>query len=69
MFHQTGQKEDMNVGFEENQIIVVPHGVNMEDFNLLSKEEIQNVKKYEIKNENIVLSNIGAMSKIKVLRF
>ena len=56
----------MNVGFEENQIIVVPHGVNMEDFNLLSKEEIQNVKKkYEIKDENIVLSNIGAMSENK----
>jgi glycosyltransferase involved in cell wall biosynthesis len=34
--------------------------------NLLSKEEIQNVKKkYEIKDENIVLSNIGAMSENK----
>ena len=60
------KKGFMNVGFEENQIIVVPHGVNMEDFNLLSKEEIQNVKKkYEIKDENIVLSNIGAMSENK----
>ena len=60
------KKGFMNVGFEENQIIVVPHGVNKEDFNLLSKEEIQNVKKkYEIKDENIVLSNIGAMSENK----
>ena len=60
------KKGFMNLGFEENQIIVVPHGVNMEDFNLLSKEEIQNVKKkYEIKDENIVLSNIGAMSENK----
>ena len=60
------KKGFMNVGFEENQIIVVPHGVNMEDFNLLSKEEIENVKKkYEIKDENIVLSNIGAMSENK----
>ena len=60
------KKGFMNVGFEENQIIVVPHGVNMEDFNLLSKEEIQNVKKkYEIKNESIVLTNIGAMSENK----
>ena len=60
------KKGFMNVGFEENQIVVVPHGVNMEDFNLVSKEEIQNVKKkYEIKDENIVLSNIGAMSENK----
>lgn len=60
------KKGFMNIGFEENQIIVVPHGVNMEDFNLLSKEEIQNVKKkYKIKDENIVLSNIGAMSENK----
>ena len=60
------KKGFMNVGFEENQIIVIPHGVNMEDFNLVSKEEIQNVKKkYEIKDENIVLSNIGAMSENK----
>ena len=60
------KKGFMNVGFEENQIIVVPHGVNMKDFNLLSNKEIKNIKKeYQINDENIVLSNIGAMSENK----
>ncbi len=56
----------INVGFEEDQIIVIPHGVNMSDFNLLSNEEIKNIKKkFKIKDENIILTNIGAMSENK----
>ena len=60
------KKGFINVGFEDNQIIVVPHGVNKENFHLVYSDEKKNIrKKLKINDESIVLSNIGAMSENK----
>lgn len=60
----------INVGFDDSQIIVVPHGVNKDNFNIIPSDEKKNIKKkLKINDENIVLSNIGAMSENKGIEF
>ena len=60
----------INVGFDDSQIIVVPHGVNKDNFNIIPNDEKKNIKKkLKINDENIVLSNIGAMSENKGIEF
>ena len=50
-------------GFRDEQVIVVPHGVNEENFNILSKEKKAEIRRrLKINEEDVVLSNIGAMS-------
>ena len=56
----------VEAGFREDQVIVVPHGVDLDIFNLNrinSEKEIKN--RYKINEDNFVLSNIGAMTKNK----
>ena len=56
----------IEAGFREDQVIVVPHGVDLDIFNLNrinSEKEIKN--RYKINEDNFVLSNIGAMTKNK----
>ena len=56
----------MKAGFREDQVIVVPHGVDVDIFNLNkinNEKEIRN--RYKINEDNFVLSNIGAMTKNK----
>ena len=56
----------IEAGFREDQVIVVPHGVDLDIFNLNrinSEKEIKN--RYRINEDNFVLSNIGAMTKNK----
>ena len=56
----------IEAGFREDQVIVVPHGVDLDIFNLnriKSEKEIKN--RYRINEDNFVLSNIGAMTKNK----
>ena len=56
----------LKAGFKEDQIIVEPHGVNKEAFNTIFSEEAINIrKKYNIRNDSFVLTNIGAMTKNK----
>ena len=56
----------INSGFDENQIIVVPCGVNKENFNIIPGEEKKEIRdKLKINKESIILTNIGAMSENK----
>ena len=56
----------INIGFREEQIVVVPHGVDKGTFDLISKEEKKIIReKYKINDNDFVLSNIGAMTKNK----
>ena len=53
-------------GFKDEQIIVVPHGVNKESFNITSIEHKKKIRQnLQINEEDIVLSNIGAMTQNK----
>ena len=56
------KKSFLAAGFRDDQIIVVPHGVDIETFNLISESEKKNIRdKYKIKSDDFVLANIGAM--------
>ena len=53
-------------GFREDQIVVVPHGVDVKTFNLVSESEKKNIRdKYKIKSDDFILTNIGAMTQNK----
>ena len=53
-------------GFREDQIVVVPHGVDIKTFYLVSESEKKNVRdKYKIKSDDFILTNIGAMTQNK----
>ena len=56
----------IEAGFREDQVIVVPHGVDLDifNYNIINKDkEIRN--RFKINEDNFVLSNIGAMTKNK----
>ena len=56
------KKGFLDIGFREDQIIVVPHGIDLDTFNLISFEEKTNLRnKYKIKSDDFVLTNISAM--------
>ena len=56
----------LKAGFKDEQVIVVPHGVNEKTFNTISDEEKMIVRKeYGIKSDAFVLTNIGAMTENK----
>ena len=56
----------LNSGFKDEQIIVVPHGVNKENFCMISDEKKAEIrKKLKINQEDVILSNIGAMTQNK----
>ena len=60
------KKSFLASGFREDQVIVVPHGVDVETFNLISESEKKNIRdKYNIKSDDYVLTNIGAMTQNK----
>ena len=60
------KKSFLASGFREDQVIVVPHGVDVKTFNLISESEKKNIRdKYKIKSEDYVLTNIGAMTQNK----
>ena len=53
----------INSGFDENQIIVVNHGIDQDTFYIISDERKENVrKKYGFKSDDFILTNIGAMT-------
>ncbi len=56
----------LKAGFREDQVIVVPHGVNLNTFNLISDDEKKILrKKYKLQEDDFVLTNIGAMTQNK----
>lgn len=56
----------LRAGFAEDQVVVVPHGVDKNTFYQISDEKKINIrKKYGIRDNAYVLSNIGAMTKNK----
>ena len=56
----------LKAGFRDEQVIVVPHGVDKNTFHVISEEEkIKIRKEYEIENDTFVLTNIGAMTENK----
>ena len=60
------KKSFLSAGFRDDQIIVVPHGVDLNTFNLISDDEKKKVRnKYKINSEDFVLTNIGAMTQNK----
>ena len=53
----------INSGFDENQIIVVNHGIDQDTFYIISDERKKDVrKKYGFKSDDFILTNIGAMT-------
>ena len=56
----------LNIGFSKEQILVVPHGVDKNIFNIVSENKKKIIKKkYKIDQDDFVLTNIGAMTKNK----
>ena len=56
----------LNAGFSDEQVVVVPHGVNEKTFYLIPDEEKIKVRKdYGIENDAFILTNIGAMTENK----
>lgn len=56
----------INAGFGEDRLLVVPHGVDLDIFNMISDEKKKIVRnKYKIKEDDFILTNIGAMTQNK----
>ena len=56
----------LNSGFRDEQVIVVPHGVNEKTFHVISDEEKIKVREqYGIENDAFILTNVGAMTENK----
>ncbi len=56
----------LKAGFREDQIVVIPHGVEINTFKLISEDEKNKIReKYKIKPDDFVLTNIGAMTQNK----
>ena len=58
----------LNAGFREDQIIVIPHGIETNTFNFISEDEKKKTReRYKIKTDDFVLTNVGAMTQNKGL--
>ena len=56
----------LKAGFREDQIIVIPHGIETNTFKLISEDEKKIAReRYKIKADDFVLTNIGAMTQNK----
>ena len=56
----------LKAGFREDQIIVIPHGIETNTFNLISEDEKKITReRYKIKADDFVLTNVGAMTQNK----
>ena len=56
----------VNAGLREDQVVVIPHGVDVNLFKKIPEERKKLIRdKYYIKNDEYVLSNIGAMTQNK----
>ena len=56
------KKGFQELGFREDQIIIIPHGIDLDTFDLISLEEKKNIRnKYKVKDDDFILTNISAM--------
>ena len=56
----------LKLGFREEQILVVPHGVDINTFKLISEDEKKIIReKYKFKKDDYILTNVGAMTQNK----
>ena len=56
----------LNAGIKDDQIVVIPHGVNEKTFHVVSEDEkIKIRKEYGIEKDAFILTNIGAMTENK----
>ena len=60
----------IKTGFDEKQIIIIPHGVDNKIFRKISENEFNNLKlKLNIKNDDFILTNVSAMTGNKGIHF
>ena len=63
---QWSKKGFVNAGLREDQVVVIPSGVDIDLFKKISDEEKKLIKKkYQIKDDEFILTNIGAMTQNK----
>ena len=56
----------VKAGFREDQVIVVPHGVDLDFFNINKNNDNEMLReKYKIHKDDFILSNVGAMTQNK----
>ena len=56
----------LKVGFREDQVIVVPHGIETNTFKFISEDEKKIIRdKYKFKKDDYILTNVGAMTQNK----
>ena len=56
----------LKAGFREDQVIVIPHGIETNTFKLISEDEKKIIReKYKFKNDDYILTNVGAMTQNK----
>ena len=60
------KKGFLNAGFKNDQVIVIPHGVDVSNFDIVSDEEKKNTRdRLKINSDDFILTNIGAMTQNK----
>ena len=60
----------IKAGFDENQIIIIPHGVDNKIFRKISENEFNDLKlKLNIKKDDFILTNVSAMTGNKGIHF
>ena len=53
-------------GFRNDQVVVIPHGVDLNTFKIISDKEKKDIRnKYKINLDDFVLTNVGAMTQNK----
>lgn len=63
------KKGFLNAGFKNDQVIVIPHGVDVSNFDIVSDEEKKNTRdRLKINSDDFILTNIGAMTENKGIK-
>ena len=56
----------LKAGFREDQVLVIPHGIDINTFKLITEGEKKIIReKYKFRNDDYILTNIGAMTENK----
>ena len=56
----------LKAGFREDQVLVIPHGIDINTFKLITEDEKKIIRdKYKFKNDDYILTNVGAMTQNK----
>ncbi len=56
----------LKAGFREDQVLVIPHGIEINTFKLISENNKNLIReKYKFKNDDYILTNVGAMTQNK----